>query len=314
MRMYKIPDNSYSTTRSRRSLLAATAVAAAVITGPASAAAIGGVFSTDRLGYTGTVVRYATLSDAQTGTNALDTITIAEDVGDNSFEHRDASFYVVNNAGAYDTDYNILTGSWWYSITSGAGNGNINGNTGIGFMQLYDDNGSTDTSISMDFSNFDGTYWTDFTLNAAGANATPADDYARLSAYDNVQDAGTYLEYALGITVSGLEGVQTGSEIKAENHPTSVTGTFSGIFERAAGDDGDGDANLGFYTIDLDFDMENWAFANNGSLVGPYENGGDIYDSLFVAQVVPLPASVWLFGSAIGLLGWVRRRTNLARA
>ena len=24
--------------------------------------------------------------------------------------------------------------------------------------------------------------------------------------------------------------------------------------------------------------------------------------------VVPVPASVWLFGSALGLLGWVRRR------
>ena len=26
-------------------------------------------------------------------------------------------------------------------------------------------------------------------------------------------------------------------------------------------------------------------------------------------QIVPVPAAVWLFGSALGLLGWVRRRT-----
>lgn len=28
-----------------------------------------------------------------------------------------------------------------------------------------------------------------------------------------------------------------------------------------------------------------------------------------VVQVVPLPAALWLFGSALGLLGWFRRRT-----
>jgi hypothetical protein len=26
-------------------------------------------------------------------------------------------------------------------------------------------------------------------------------------------------------------------------------------------------------------------------------------------QVVPVPAAVWLFGSALGLLGWIRRRS-----
>ncbi|RMF94575.1 MAG: VPLPA-CTERM sorting domain-containing protein, partial [Gammaproteobacteria bacterium] len=30
------------------------------------------------------------------------------------------------------------------------------------------------------------------------------------------------------------------------------------------------------------------------------------------SAVVPVPAAVWLFGSAIGLLGFVRRRMNLA--
>lgn len=29
-------------------------------------------------------------------------------------------------------------------------------------------------------------------------------------------------------------------------------------------------------------------------------------------QVVPVPAAVWLFGSALGALGWMRRRTNIA--
>jgi len=284
-------------------IIAAT-VTAAAFTGVASAASTGGVFSTDRLGYTGSVVRYATLADAQNAANPVDTIAIGENVSDNNYEHRDASFYFVDNAIAYDTDYNILVGSWWYSITTGSGNGNINGNTGVGFMQLYDEDGSTDTSVSMDFSNFDGTYWTDFTLSAEGANADTANDFARFSAIDNVYDAGTYLEYALDVTVSGLEGSLSGGEIVANNHPTGVTGSFTAIFELA---DPDSAVNDGFYTIDLIFDMENWAFANNGMLVGPYEEGGNIYSSLFVANV-PVPAAVWLFGSALGLLGWARRR------
>jgi len=32
------------------------------------------------------------------------------------------------------------------------------------------------------------------------------------------------------------------------------------------------------------------------------------YQGVFTLTVVPVPAAVWLFGSALGLLGWVRRR------
>lgn len=176
-------------------------------------------------------------------------------------------------------------------------------------MQLYDAAGSTDTSLSMDFSNFDGTYWQDFTLSTQGLNADPNNSSARFSVYDNVHDAGTYLEYALNIAVSGLQGVQTGNEIVANNHPTSVNGSFTGLFQ--LGGDPQGDLNTDFYTIALNFDMENWAFANNGSLNGPYNDGGNINQSLFVAMV-PVPAAVWLFGSALGVMGVVRRKVNAA--
>ena len=32
-------------------------------------------------------------------------------------------------------------------------------------------------------------------------------------------------------------------------------------------------------------------------------------DALVVSNVVPVPPALWLFGSALGLLGWMRRRT-----
>ena len=44
-------------------------------------------------------------------------------------------------------------------------------------------------------------------------------------------------------------------------------------------------------------------------VTGP--NGFDIGESITPGTwtLIPIPATVWLFGSALGLLGWVRRRT-----
>lgn len=40
--------------------------------------------------------------------------------------------------------------------------------------------------------------------------------------------------------------------------------------------------------------------------------GGDAFSFSGTYEIlpVPVPAAVWLFGSAVGLLGWMRRRAN----
>lgn len=58
---------------------------------------------------------------------------------------------------------------------------------------------------------------------------------------------------------------------------------------------------LGWKTRDPDFEIVR-------SVLGPLASNSLTGDITFGTQVVPVPAAVWLFGSAIGLLGVLRRR------
>ena len=51
------------------------------------------------------------------------------------------------------------------------------------------------------------------------------------------------------------------------------------------------------------------ATALNGAAGPSFDTGLTTFGTDLVFQVVPIPAAVWLFGSALGLLGWMRRKT-----
>lgn len=260
----------------------------------------GGLVSTDRFGYSGSVTRYGSLADAQSGMNSIDSVSIGD---------RDLSMYFAHN-DSMEADFNAMLGSWWYTTDAQgrAGWGNTRGNTGPGYLQLYDSDASTDTSVSMNFSNFDGTYYTDFELNVSGENANTNDDFSRVSVYDNVNDAGIWHSYSLNMVATGLQGVMTAPGIiEANNHATGVTGSITGIFELT--ENQTSPANQGFYVIDFDLSMINWAWDNQANLMTQDDFGNPIADtfgaSLF--RTVPTPGSFALLGMG-GLIGTRRRR------
>jgi hypothetical protein len=124
-----------------------------------------------------------------------------------------------------------------------------------------------------------------------------------------VNDGGAWYSYALNLTATGLQGQMTGPGfIEAGNHPTGVTGSFTGIFELT--ENQTSPANQGFYSIDFSLNMTNWAFANEGELTGPYQVDGGIYPSEFrvLAAQVPSPGVPALLVLGFAALALRRRR------
>ncbi len=282
------------------------AAAAMMIVAGAAQAQMDGLISTDRFGYNGTVVRYASLADAQSGSNAIETVAIGD---------RDLSVYVAHN-DSVETDFNYMSGSWWYTTNEqygtgqgSAGWGNTTGNTGVGFLQLYDADANTDTSVAMSFDNFDGTHYTEFNLSVQGSNAGAA-DYSRFSAYDNLNDGGIWHNYDLSLTATGLTGTEVSPGIIESNvHPTGVSGSITGIFEIT--ENQTTPAHQGFYVVNLDLSMVNWAYDNMGNLTPSisYDGGQSFSDGTFASSLfrtVPTPASGALI--ALAGVGAARRR------
>lgn len=237
----------------------------------------GGMFSTDRFGYEGVVTRYATLTDAQSETNPIEVTNITD---------RDAAITITRG---YGEDRNIIMGSWWYTLEENcgadqgtAGFGNVYGNSGVGFVQLYDSAGVTDMDVSMEFQDYDGSYWTEFVLHVAGESANYGNAYARfwVEYQGGGADVVVYHSYDLTLTAGGLEGVEGPSGvIEATNHPTSVTGTYTGIFENVSTSYPE---NNGFYRFDLTLNTDCWAYDNRADLTPEIGYGcSDYFDGTF---------------------------------
>ena len=102
---------------------------------------------------------------------------------------------------------------------------------------------------------------------------------------------------------------------------------FAELFSEIAGGGVSKPEILGGGPLALDPDPDTWKQFVFNTTTGPDVSGGltlqfnaatggadGSFSELFVdnisIQVVPVPAAVWLFGSALGLLGWMRRSSR----
>jgi hypothetical protein len=256
-----------------------------------------GWIDTERFGYEGTITRYTD--------STLTEISGTVDTG-----ARDASISSIN----FEADlWSVVMGSWWYSTASdapgaplGAGWGNVNGNTGPGFMQYYDEDQLFVVDQDYSFTDFDGTYWTTFNFSL-NVEMDEYGAFSRLSAPANTGDSGFFHSLNVTLSATGLKGVYNNGMIiasESDGFPSGVTGSISGLFENTSNSV---PSNNGFYQFDFILNLDNWAYENRELLVGKYDT---FYEGSYAAPV-PEPSSALLLGMGLlGLAGYASRRKS----
>ena len=277
--------------------------AAAFLLGASAGAQAAPFFATsDTFSYTGTVSVYATLADALLGGGTAHAIPTATSGAESTLPGaRDASLFIGASGVGQLVDANIFSTAWFYSTTPqlGLGAGNPN-NTNVGFVQLYDDDGSTDTTTTGGWT--DATY-TSFSLFVAGGGATSAADGSQLwPAPDTTEDPsltdGAFISYELSLTAAfanaATMSMSTGWYQTSEA-PIDVDGYFRGIFQNNSGL---------FYAFDFTFQNGSWAADNGASFI----DGGQFFTSnFFTAPEVPEPTAFALFALALAGIAMIRR-------
>lgn len=263
---------------------------------PTLAYATGYVVSTDRVGYTGTVTRYASLDDALGATNPLGTYAMPSREGSTS---RDFSIYASQDYPSIDA-LTYLSSAWWYTTIAGGINTPSNSNSG--FLQLYDVGNDTVTATDASFGDYDGQYYTSLTLTLTGADAKYNTEYGRLWAAPREDGAANttranFISYDLDMTFTGLQGQASSTGIVATNHPTGVNGTLNAVVQNVGTDP----SLNGYYVASFMFNMNSWAYNNRSQLVGD-----PLANSYFATAGVPEPATMGLL--AIGAAAFLRRR------
>lgn len=272
-------------------------LAAAALTAASLAQAVPLSASFDNFTYSGSVTRYATLTDAQNQTNPTGgpyTIATATNGPRSTRPNaRDGNLSVTSSApAAYGTDLTYFSTAWYFTMTpaSGDGWGNPN-NTNDGFIQYYLQSAAPTVTGGWQPG------YTQFQLAVAGGNGdsldagrlwpAPASGAAAIS-------RGAFVEFNLNLTANFASPATlnaTTNWYETSAMPTGMTGTLTGIFQN---DQTSNPSYNGFYRFNYTVTGPgSWA-ADNSAV---YRDGGavDIPPSSLWAGpevVVPPPATV----------------------
>ncbi len=129
----------------------------------------------------------------------------------------------------------------------------------------------------------------DLSITAGGASAT---------SYSCVE--GTFLG---GIGASSCGGYSFGTDTIDDS--VTIWGPGTSISQTIGGDDVASASPRSIATFDFAVTSFDGTTLTVGTGIGLGSQGGDL---MTFTTNVPVPAAVWLFGSALGLLGWARRK------
>jgi hypothetical protein len=288
-----------------RSLILGFVCLALVSAGVATTAQAQGAYvSTDRFGYSGSIMRYTSMADALAHTNAVAGSPF-------TVPGRDLGLFMNDGNAAYSgatyANSAIFLSAWYYPTYPGNTSSPSNQNTG--FIQHYDVDGGSVTSMNGQW--LDAARTT-YGFSVTGGNGQPnctTGDCGRLwnagsSLGSSETTAGVFYSYALSFTASGLASATWDAAtgvFKSVSEPTSVFGSLTAVFQNTSTTD---PSSNGWYTVDLALDMNSWA----------YENGDPFMASEFGSNTVPEPMSVVLMASGLLGIAGVRRVRRKNRA